>query len=299
MLSVKLRTLLAVAELHNFTKAAEALALTQPAVSHHISQLEQEFCASLFIRGKGGLRLTAEGEIVVRYARRMSALYDRLHTDLANSGKHITRLKIGITHTAESNLTTEVLAKCGSEDSGFRITILTDTINNLYNMLENYEIDLAIVEGSSGHSSFHSLVLDTDFLVCVMSPDHPLARNAMITLNQLKKEQMILRLPSSATRILFDSTLRSLNDSPDNYNVSIEVNNIATIKDLVRKDLGVSVLPQSACMDELRKGKLVALPIENLSMVRETKLVYNKDFNHQEFLQKLTKTYRETVEAYR
>ena len=56
------------------------------------------------------------------------------------------------------------------------------------------------------------------------------------------------------------------------------MDNIATIKDLIRKDLGVSVLPQSACMDELRKGKITALPIENLSMARETNIVYNKDF---------------------
>ena len=299
MLSVKLKTLLAVSEQHNFTKAAELLSLTQPAVSHHINQLEDEFGVSLFLRGKGGLKLTSEGEIVVHYARRMAALYDRLHSDLANVEKQVTKLLIGITHTAESNLTTEVLAKCSGEFSGFSITIITDTINNLYTMLENYEIDLAIVEGKASDHALNSLVLDTDFLVCVMSSDNPLSKNAMITLDQLKRERMILRLPTSATRILFDSTLRSLNDSPENYNIAIEVDNIATIKDLIRKDLGVSVLPKSSCVKELSKGKLVALPIENLSMVRETRIVYGKDFAHKEILQKITKVYHETVKAFR
>lgn len=298
MLSVKLKTLLTVAELRNFTKTAEQLSLTQPAVSHHIAQLEEELGVSLFVRGKGGLKLTAEGEIAVQYARRMTALYERLQRDLKSAQKRITKLTIGITHTAESNLTTEVLAKCSGESNGFSITILTDTINNLYTMLENYEIDLAIVEGSASHHHFSSLVLDTDFLVCVMSGENPLSRNAMITLEQLRRERMILRLPTSATRVLFDSTLRSLNDSPENYNVSIEVDNIATIKDLVRKNLGVSVLPKSACADELRKGKLIALPIENLSMVRETKLVYNKDFAHMDILQKIARMYQETAKKY-
>ena len=110
---------------------------------------------------------------------------------------------------------------------------------------------------------------------------------------------MILRLPTSATRILFDSTLRSLNDSPENYNIAIEVDNIATIKDLIRKDLGVSVLPKSSCVKELSKGELVALPIENLSMVRETRIVYGKDFAHKEILQTITKVYHETVKAFR
>lgn len=298
MLSVKLKTLLAVVEQRNFTRAAEQLALTQPAVSHHISQLEEELGVTLFIRGKGGLRLTAEGEIVVQYARRMAALYSRLRQDLTGAEKQMTKLRIGITHTAESNLTAEVLAKCSGEVGGLSITIITDTINNLYTMLENYEIDLAIVEGVTNNHALSSLVLDTDFLVCVMSGRNPLSRNAMITLEQLKRERMILRLPSSATRILFDSTLRSLNDSLDNYNVVIEVDNIATIKDLVRKDLGVSVLPKSACVKELRDGKLIALPIENLSMVRETRIVYSRDFAHKEILQAITRVYRETVKNY-
>lgn len=99
--------------------------------------------------------------------------------------------------------------------------------------------------------------------------------------------------------MLFDSTLRSLNDTLDNYDVAIEVDNIATIKDLVRKNLGVSVLPKSACVKELRKKKLVALPIENLSMVRETRIVYGNDFAHKEILQTITKVYRDTVKNYR
>ena len=129
--------------------------------------------------------------------------------------------------------------------------------------------------------------------------NNPLSKRAMVTLNQLKKEQMILRLPTSATRQLFESTLESINDSIRNFNVTIEVDNIATIKDLIRKDLGVSILPKSACMDELRKGKIAALPIENLSMARETRIVYNRDFDHPEILQEITKTYQEVARSYR
>ena len=299
MISSKLRTLLAVAEYQNFTRAAAELSLTQPAVSHHISQLEEEFGVTLFIRGKSGLRLTSEGEIVVKYARRMAALYEKIKADLADRERKITTLRVGITHTAESNITAEVLAKCSGESNGFSITIITDTINNLYNMLGNFELDLAIVEGNTNDPSFSSLVLDTDYLVCVMAPDHPLAKNAMITLSQLHRQRMILRLPTSATRVLFDSTLRSLGDRPENYNIVMEVDNIATIKELVRKNLGVSVLAKSACADELRKKKLVALPIENLSMVRETRIVYNRDFTSHDILQTILRVYQETLQGSR
>ncbi len=78
----------------------------------------------------------------------------------------------------------------------------------------------------------------------------------------------------------------------------MEVDNIATIKDLIRKELGVSILPKSACMDELRKGKITALPIENLSMIRETNLIYHKTFSHTDVLQNITKIYKETAPKY-
>lgn len=298
MLSTRTKTLIAVADYRNFTKAASVLCLTQPAVSHHISQLEDELGVSLFIRKKNGLELTPEGEIVVRYARRMNVLYNKLKKDLTDIEKQPAKLCVGITHTAESNLTTEALARCSSEADGFSIMVVTDTINNLYNRLENYELDLAIVEGTGSPQSFSSLVLNTDFLVCVMSSENHLSGNAMITLSELRNEPMILRLPSSATRIQFDSELRNLGDAPENYNIILEVDNIATIKDLVKKNLGISVLPQSACQKEIRKGNLIALPIENLSMARETRIVYNKDFSRMDILQTITAAYRETVRRY-
>ena len=82
MLSTKLQTVLAVAEYKNFTRAAEELNMTQPAVSHHIKQLEQEMDAPLFVRNKAGLKLTPQGEIVVNYARRMKALHERMFAEV-------------------------------------------------------------------------------------------------------------------------------------------------------------------------------------------------------------------------
>ena len=297
MLDQKVYTLLAVAEQKSFTKAAEVLSLTQPAVSHHISQLEDELGVKIFLRGKGDLRVTPEGEIVVRCAKRMSAMNDRLRSDLADNERHLSRLRIGITHTAESNLITEVIARYSREDNGTAITLITETINNLYTMLENYELDLAIVEGKPARGDLYSLMLDTDYLVCVMSNDNPLAHSQLVTLGELRKQKMILRLPSSATRILFESRLESIGETLNDFDVMLEVDSIAAIKDLVRKDLGISILARSACMDELRKGKLTALPIENLSMIRETNIVYHRDFGHDEVLRSLVRIYNQTAEG--
>lgn len=292
MLDVKLETLLVVADCKNFTKAAEILSLTQPAVSNHVNQLEKECNAKLFLRGKGDIKLTQEGKIAVTYARRLKALNAKMLEEISDAQKHLSRFRIGITHTSENNAITEILANYANAHSNITITILTDTINNLYEMLENYELDIAIVEGKRMSPKLNYFMLDTDYLVCVLNNDNPLARQSMVTLNDLKKESMILRLPTSATRQLFESTLISINESIENFDVSLEVDNVATIKELVRKDLGVSILPKSACISDAKKGKLTVLPIENLSMMREMNIAYNKDFTHVEILNGIVQLYQ-------
>ena len=294
MQDVRFTTLLCVAEQKNFTRAAQILALTQPAVSQHISSLESELGVKLVLRGKGEIKLTPEGEIACSYARRINAMYDKMLAEIKDPLSTVTKLKIGITHTAENNRIPQVLARYSSLLGKPSITVITDTIKNLYTLLENYELDMAIVEGKDTRDGLRRLMLDTDYLVCVVSPDSALARRSMLTLSDLKRERMIMRLPSSATRALFDSTLEALGENIADFDIILEVDNISTIKDLVRRDLGVSILARSTCESEIRKGKLVALPIENLSMARETNIVYNKDFSHPEAVEDLVKMYRET-----
>ena len=141
--------------------------MTQPAVTQQIKQLEEEVGAKVFIRNKNGLILTQQGEIVLKYARRQKALYEKMHLEIQNTEKNAGPLRIGITHTAESNVTASALAKYSIENNGVKIMLTTDTINNLYDKLENYELDLAIIDASSNNPKFSSMLLDTDYLMCV------------------------------------------------------------------------------------------------------------------------------------
>lgn len=293
MVDVKLITLLKVYEMGNYTRAAEKLSLTQPAVSQHIKQLEHELNAVIFDRTGGKIRPTPEGKLIIQYAERVVSLYETLQQSLVDRKRSIGRLRVGITHTSESNIVTEVLAKFAEQDEHVKITIQTDTISNLYEMLKTYKLDIAIVEGAVPDPSINSIMLDTDFLVLAVCNEHPLAQQKMVTLDELKKEKMILRLPSSGTRNLFVANLESRNISLDDFNVTLEVDNIATIKDLVRRNYGVSILARSACMDELRKGKITVLPIEGLSMIREVNILYHRTFQHTEILQDIVRIYKE------
>ena len=115
----------------------------------------------------------------------------------------------------------------------------------------------------------------------------------MISISQLKEERLILRLPNSNTRNLFSASLETQGLSIDDFNVAMEIDSIASIKDLIRRGFGVSILARSACMDEIKKEKLVVLSVENLSMMREINIVYLKGYEHLDFLNGIVKQYNE------
>lgn len=293
LLDDKLETFIAVCEVKNFTKAGEMLGLTQPAVSQHIKKLEEELDTQIFLRKKGEITLSQEGEIALLYAKRMHALQDKMRDKIKSAKANIRKIRIGVTHTQESGYMIEALSKMALAYENLNITFITDTIKNLYTMLENFELDVLIIEEKPSNPDFNFMVLDTDMLTCMVSSQNPLAQKQAITLNELKKQHLILRLPTSATRVKFASSLEAIGESIDNFDVVIEVDSIATIKNLVKKDIGVSILSKGACVKELQKKSLVALPIENLSMTRETTIVYHKTFNHVEIIERIAAAYHD------
>jgi DNA-binding transcriptional LysR family regulator len=298
MEDLRLFSLLKIVEVGSYTKAAAELSLTQPAVSQHIRQLETTLGIRIFERTHNRLTLTAEGKIVVEYARRMIALSNSMRRALKNEREQIQSLTIGITHTAESSTIIEALAAYISSFSKLNIRVLTFTTDNLYVSLKNYELDFAFVEGKTNDVSLEYMMLDTDCLVLAIPPMHRLASQSMVTIDQLKAERLILRLPNSHTRNLFEASLRSQGLSLDEFSISLEIDSIATIKELVRDGFGVSVLAKSALLNEIRKGTLSALSIENLSMMREINIVCRKDFEHKEILLGIVKKYLEFQGGY-
>ena len=223
MIDSKLYSLMKVVETGSFNKAAEQLSLTQPAVSQHIHALENELSVKIFERTGNELRVTREGELVIKYAKRLLALYHNLQRDLSSEKRQITALTIGITHTAESNAIAEALAKYATTHEGVSIKIITDSLGNLYDMLKNYELDFAIVEGKMNDPGLRFLMLDTDCLVLAVSLNHKLAKQSMVTINELKREKLILRLPDSNTRNQFVASMESQNMSIDDFNVVLEI----------------------------------------------------------------------------
>jgi LysR family transcriptional regulator, transcriptional activator of the cysJI operon len=225
----------------------------------------------------------------------MKSLYQTVEQRIADSKKNMFSLVVGITHTAESSTVGEALANFAYKTKGLRITIISDSITNLYEKLEDYEVDLIVVEGRNIDKRYSSLLLDTDSLVLAVGLGNPLSQKSMVTIKELETEKMIIRSANSGTRQLFEASLHSQGLSLDDLNLILEVDNIATIKELLVKNIGVSVLAKSACLDEEKNHKLVLLPIEGLAMIREVNLVYPKDFGHTEVLDGIVGAYKEVT----
>ena len=291
LIDQKLISFMKIVDTNSFTKAADALALTQPAVSQHIHNLEEELGVKLFIRNHNQLRLTANGEIVDKYARRLLAISNNLIQSLKDEKENVSSLTVGITHSVESSQIVEALAEYSNQSKGLTIKVVTDTVENLHKMIRNHELDFLIINGKLKDSKLNYLPMDTDGLVLAVSPTHRLASQNTVTLEELKKEKLILRLPTSNTISLFDQALNQNNLSVSDFDVVLEMDNIATIKDLIRQNFGVSVLSKSACMDEIRKGKLIGLPIENLSLIRDINIIYPKDYENLQTIQDIVELY--------
>ena len=294
MTDQRMRSFLKVYETGSFTKASDELALTQPAVSKHVSSLEEELGVKLFVRAHSRLYATDEGKIAAKYARRMLQLEHNMKKELRNSVRKLTGLSVGITHTAESNASTEALAAFALSHGGMKVKIVSDTTDRLVQMLKDYRLDLALIEGRTSDSSLKSVAIDTDCLVLAVPPTHPLAGKPSVTIEELKQEKLIIRSRHSGTRNMFVSSLEAQNMHLDEFSILMEIDNIAAIKDLIRRGFGVSVLARSACEDEWRKKKIALLPIEGLSMVREMNLVYRKDWERTELLTEIAELYNDT-----
>jgi len=291
MISNKAQTLIMLAKVKNYSKTAKLLSLTQPAVTHQIKQLEEEYQVKIFHNGRKTLTLTQEGEIMLQYAHQLDTLDKKLRQALEDSKSSIRRFKVGITATVSEYIVSQLFVTYCSEHPEVKINIIIDNIKNIYNMLQTFELDWAIVEGELPNQDYVTVLLDTDYLCLVVSPKHPLAKRSSVELSGLKKERFILRSPDTSTRQVFEEHLLRHGENIKNFNIIIEIDNIATIKELVEADLGVTIMAHSACREEEVSGRLVIVPIRNFNMSREVNMVYHCYFEHTSVLDEIRNIY--------
>src|SRR5690606_17121250 len=297
-MDVKLKTLITVCEEGSFTKAADILALKQPAVSQQIKSLEQDFRVTIFDKRKKKLDLTPEGERILRYARRIEQLTINLENALDQLRKNqnpLQTLTVGVTHTLESNIIAKAIAQYTAENNAFHVRLISDSVKNLYQKMKTYEVDLIIITGNINDKDYSFITLDNDSLAVAVSNDNPNANNESISLSKLTKEKLILRSKTSDTRLLFESHLNTKFMSISDFNVILELDNVEVIKDLVRDNFGTSILARKSCIREIKKNRFKLLNIEGIDMTRQINIYFHKDFEYVTELKRIITIYNKLI----
>lgn len=275
MIDERLLSLYILSKEKNYTKTANTLNLTQPAISHHIKSLEKEYNQKLIVKKGKNLTLTPAGEILVQYYDKFKSLDVRMNEDITNINSLNKFIDIGITLTAGEYLIPSILNIIIKSIPNISINFHTDNMEKIYNGVKNDVLDFAIIEGQfPKETSINSFLLAEDEMILVTSPSHTFKNMKKINRLLLQKERLILRERKSNTRTLIEEFLNNNGDSISRYNVMLELENINLIKELVSQNYGVSILPRSVCQQEIKKGKLIEVELEDFHIHRGIYIVY-------------------------
>jgi DNA-binding transcriptional LysR family regulator len=276
----RLQVFHAVAKHLSFTKAAEALFMTQPAVTFQIRQLEEHFDTRLFDRAHGRIALTAAGQVALEYAERILGLSAELDTRLKEmSGQVAGPLLIGASTTIAEFLLPPVLGEFKSRYPGVVPRLFVANSEAVQARIAERTLDLGFIEGES---HLPSLVTDTcaeDELQVVCAPAHPLAKVGAVAPKMLTEHPYISREPGSGTREVIDHYLQKAGVSPDALQVVMELGSPEALKGLAATGLGFTIMSRITVVKETRLGQLVRVPLAP-RLTRHLSAVYPKERFH-------------------
>ena len=276
----RLQVFHAVAKHLSFTKAAEALFMTQPAVTFQIRQLEEHFNTRLFDRAHGRIALTPAGQVALEYAERILGMSAELDTRLKEmSGQVAGPLLIGASTTIAEFLLPQVLGEFKARYPGVVPRLFVANSEAVQDRVAERALDLGFIEGESHLPSLVSDVICDDELQVVCAPAHPLAKLKSATPKALTEHSYISREPGSGTREVIDHYLQKAGVSPDAMQVVMELGSPEALKGLVATGLGFAIMSRATVVKETQLGQLVQVPLAP-RLNRHLAVVYPKERFH-------------------
>lgn len=276
MFDFRLKVFLTVAQRLSFTKAAEELFISQPAVSKHIKEAEKYYQCALFERNGNTLRLTPNGEILKKFAVRILSLYQEIESEI-NFGKvkHHGNIKIGASTTASQYVLPKFVASFKKDYPHITLELKTDNTEKVESLLTANKIDIGITEGRSKRSNLDYTPFQRDEIVLCTNAET--SSNAVITPNNLKKLPFIIRESGSGTLEIIRSALLKNKVKLSELNVEVVLENNESIKSYLRNSNAFAFISISAILEELRQGSLKIVDVEGLSMERYYYVVTRKE----------------------
>jgi DNA-binding transcriptional LysR family regulator len=252
-----------VARLLSFTKAAESLHMTQPAVTFQVRQLEEYFNTRLFDRTHNRISLTEAGQRVYGYADRIFALYAEMENSVRDlTGEVSGVLLLGASTTIAEYMLPALLGDFKAKYPEVSIRLQVANTDGIVSMVENNVIDLGVVEAPVTNKNLVVENCRMDKMVLIVPPGHELARKKTVPIKELTKYPYICREEGSGTREVMLEAVTAAGCNPQDLNIVMELGSPEAVKGAVEAGMGISILSRATIEKELQLGSLVAINLD-------------------------------------
>lgn len=263
----------------NFTKAAQELLISQPAVTKHISEIERQTGLMLFVRHGRGIELTHEGEIMLQHARRIFAAYRSMEEDLGRiSGINSGLLLIGASTTISQYWLPKILAKFKKKYPNIDIQLFNGNTEDIEKMLLDEKIDIGMIEGNSNRAGLHYEPFHKDNIVLVAGGHKKIEP---IEIEDLPKIPLVVREHGSGTLEVLLAAIRSNGINPSDLDIQMHIGSTEGIKRYVLNSDAMAFVSESTIEHELKLGILQIVKIKRVNIERTLQFIRLQGQNSQ------------------
>lgn len=269
MFDFRLKVFYTVAKRLNFTKAAQELYITQPAVTKHIKEIEHQLKVTLFDRNGTKIKLTPAGETMLQYAERIFELYRTMEMEIGaaqNSDRGV--LRIGASTTIANYVLPLVLPVFQSKFSEVHVQLSIGNTEQIEALLSKKEIDLGITEGYSRSSVLKYTIFLKDEIVLVAAINHAMAVKGTIKVDELKGLPILLREPGSGTLEVIIHALESSQIKMRDLNLVMQLSSSESMKLYLLNSDSVAFMSVYSVLNELAQHRMSVIEVEGLDITR-------------------------------
>lgn len=293
----QLEAFVQVAEGGSFSKAAKELFLTQPTISSHISSLERELNARLFVRNTKEVSLSEDGIKLYKYAKQMLDLQREIEVTFGMDAEGESRaVTIAASTIPAQYLLPEVLTRFSERYPQEQIRIQETDSSKVVMQIVDHRVDIGFTGTVLEKKHCKYIPFYKDELV-IITPNTPkyqeLAQGNKEDISWIKKEHVIMREEGSGTRKEAELQLKGAGVKFAGLDIIASIENQETIKKSVRQGMGISILSKLATADEVANGEILAFPIPNSDEGRDINLVYNKNYQMTRSAERFIKVVKE------
>lgn len=276
MLDFRILTFLTVCDTRNYTRAAEQLHITQPAVSQHIHYLEKTYGTKLFSCEGRRLTLTPEGEVLRRTAAAMHNDELLMRERLRTGANGELPLHFGVTMTVGEFLIARPLSAYLLEHPGADVRMEMGNTEELLGKLRRGELFFALVEGYFDRTEFDSALYRTERFVAVCASNHRFTCPPT-ALRDLLQERILAREPGSGTRDILEKHLAAQNMALSDFEDIVQISGMQAILQLLERDVGISFLYEAVAREGIRTGTLQEIPLRDFQVEHDIALIWERD----------------------